>query len=404
MHHGPASDLTPDSGFVVATGVECSAPVIAGGLRRDELRLTGHWDRYAEDFAITAAMGIRHLRFGIPFHVVSADPDRLDWAWTDAALGALFDAGLEPIADMLHFGVSDDLWGIGDPRLPARHAAFVEAFVHRYPQVRYFTPVNEPWITAQMSAGSGAWNERKSDAPSTVAALDNAVACAVTGMEIIRACRPDAAFLQSEACERWIAGTPEVEEEAALLNDLRFLAFELTYGRPPGELATEWLLSNGMPERRLAWFADHGSDAGCIVGHDYYPGNERVIFAPGRSRVREPLEGYASVAREYHARLQLPFLLAETNTDAEHASAWLTHCWNDALALCEEGLPIRGICWYSLTDQVDWDTGLREANDRVNSLGLVDLDRRMRPVGELYAHLAREAAAGRFEPIRPNAS
>jgi beta-glucosidase/6-phospho-beta-glucosidase/beta-galactosidase len=144
MHHGPASDLTPDSGFVVATGVECSAPVIAGGLRRDELRLTGHWDRYAEDFAITAAMGIRHLRFGIPFHVVSADPDRLDWAWTDAALGALFDAGLEPIADLLHFGVPDDLWGIGDPRLPARHAAFVEAFVHRYPQVRYFTPVNEP--------------------------------------------------------------------------------------------------------------------------------------------------------------------------------------------------------------------------------------------------------------------
>lgn len=74
------------------------------------------------------------------------------------------------------------------------------------------------------------------------------------------------------------------------------------------------------------------------------------------------------------------------------------------LALRDEGLPIRGICWYSLTDQVDWDTGLREANDRVNSLGLVDLERRMRPVGELYARIAQAAAEGRFEPIRPNAS
>src|SRR5215217_4397539 len=122
----PAFEL--DRGFVVASGIECSAPLVAGRVRQDELRTTGHWDRYAEDLSLVAESGIRYLRYGIPFHVVARDPDALDWAWTDAALTALRDAGIEPIADLMHFGVPDDLTGVGDPRLPARFTAFVAAF------------------------------------------------------------------------------------------------------------------------------------------------------------------------------------------------------------------------------------------------------------------------------------
>jgi hypothetical protein len=43
--------------------------------------------------------------------------------------------------------------------------------------------------------------------------------------------------------------------------------------------------------------------------------------------------------------------------------------------------------WYSLTDQIDWDVALREENNRVNPLGLADLDRKMRKVGLAYQHL-----------------
>jgi beta-glucosidase len=43
-----------------------------------------------------------------------------------------------------------------------------------------------------------------------------------------------------------------------------------------------------------------------------------------------------------------------------------------------------------LTDQVDWDTALREDAGRVNALGLYDLDRQIRPVGRLYRDLARQ--------------
>ena len=54
-----------------------------------------------------------------------------------------------------------------------------------------------------------------------------------------------------------------------------------------------------------------------------------------------------------------------------------------------KGIPIVGFTWYSLTDQVDWDTALREENGRKNPLGLFDLDRKIRPVGEAYKILIK---------------
>ena len=39
---------------------------------------------------------------------------------------------------------------------------------------------------------------------------------------------------------------------------------------------------------------------------------------------------------------------------------------------------------------MDWDTALREDNGRINPFGLIDLDRRLRPVGEAYRRLLAE--------------
>ena len=55
--------------------------------------------------------------------------------------------------------------------------------------------------------------------------------------------------------------------------------------------------------------------------------------------------------------------------------------------LKQDGIPLVGFTWYSLTDQVDWDSALREDAGRVNPLGLYDLERRIRPVGRLYREL-----------------
>ena len=62
-------------------------------------------------------------------------------------------------------------------------------------------------------------------------------------------------------------------------------------------------------------------------------------------------------------------------------------CGGNLVRLKEDGVPIIGFTWYSLIDQVDWDSLLVEDNNRVNRYGLFDLDRRIRPVGECYRDL-----------------
>ena len=64
--------------------------------------------------------------------------------------------------------------------------------------------------------------------------------------------------------------------------------------------------------------------------------------------------------------------------------------WANVLRVRNEGVPIVGFTWYSLTDQTDWDTALREKNNHVNPVGLYDLNRKIRPVGEAYKTIIRE--------------
>ena len=396
-----ASPLTlePAHGFVVATGIECSAPVIAGGVRMDELRKTGHWERYTQDIEMIAGFGIRFLRYGIPFHVVDHDPTSRDWAWTDAALAAVRRAGIEPIVDLLHFGVPDDVAGVGDATLPDRFADYAAAFARRYPWVRYYTVVNEPLVCAVFSAALGMWNERASDDRSFVAAIDALSAATALGMDAIRQRRPDAIFIQSDACESYTASTSRAGELATFLNERRFVTWELAYGRSPSAPIVEWLQHSGMTDARLAWFERAGSDEGCIVGLDYYRGNEWTVLADGRTRPARRRLGFAALGRAYHDRLRLPFMLSETNQSGRSTARWLEQVWSDALDLRDEGLPMRGFCWYGFVDHVDWDSALTRDDGRVNHCGLVTLDRQLHPWGATYRRLALDARLGRYERL-----
>jgi len=394
--------LELDEGFVVATGYECSAPIVRGGIRQDELLKTGHWERYAEDFALTAAMGIRYVRFYVPFHVValSDKPSEFDWRWPDAAMAALRDEGLEPILDLLHFGLPDDITAVGDRRLVKRFESFAIGVAERYPWARYYTPVNEPLVTAVLSAEAGLWNERARSQQALIAALDNVVTCAVRGMEIVRERRPDAIFIQSDGCSGFQALDASVEDKAHFLNEQRFVAWDLTYGRRPAPVVVDWLLANGLMEDRLEWFAEHGSSTNCIVGHDYYQGNDWALTADGRTlRARRNRRGYLALAREFDAHFGLPFMLSETNIAGARAPGWLAETWNDALTLREEGAPIRGFCWYGFVDHVDWDSALARNRGKVNHCGLVGLDRRPHPVAKMYGQLAQAALKGNLQKL-----
>jgi hypothetical protein len=81
----------------------------------------------------------------------------------------------------------------------------------------------------------------------------------------------------------------------------------------------------------------------------------------------------------------------ETNTPFPEMNVmWLWKQWTNVLRMRRDGIPVLGFTWYSLTDQIDWDTQLCERNRRINECGLYDLERRPRPVAGAYRDLIRE--------------
>ena len=122
--------------FMFATGVECSYPTTADG-RRDLLAECGHYDRYVQDIALVRDLGLKVLRYGLPYHRTCTGPGRYDWSFADAALGEIRRQGITPILDLLHFGVPDWLGDFQNPELPAHFADYAEAVAERYPWVRY---------------------------------------------------------------------------------------------------------------------------------------------------------------------------------------------------------------------------------------------------------------------------
>jgi beta-glucosidase/6-phospho-beta-glucosidase/beta-galactosidase len=55
--------------------------------------------------------------------------------------------------------------------------------------------------------------------------------------------------------------------------------------------------------------------------------------------------------------------------------------------LANDGVPLVGFTWYSLTDQIDWSIAMSEAIGLVYPVGLFDLNREPRAVGLSYKHL-----------------
>lgn len=388
--------------FIFATGIECSYPTIqtpAGERRVDEMEKCGHYERWLEDFHLCKELGVTYLRYGPPYYRTHLGPDRYDWSWTDMIFAELQRLRIVPIVDLCHFGVPDWLSDFQNPDFPRHFAEYARAFARRYPWARYYTPVNEMYIAAQFSAYYGWWNERLASHRAFVTALKHLVRANVEAMLAILQLRPDALFIQSESSEYTHPGHPDLTDEAEMFNERRFLSLDLNYGRRVSSGMYAYLRDNGMTEQEYDFFLLNDLREHCVLGNDYYVTNEHLLVEENRSVFAGEVFGYYVITRDYYARYNLPVLHTETNKEEPDAERWLWKTWANIQRLRRDGVPLCGMTWYSLTDQVDWDTALREDNGRVNRLGLYDLQRNIRPVGRAYQRLIQQ---WRDTPLLPN--
>jgi beta-glucosidase/6-phospho-beta-glucosidase/beta-galactosidase len=393
MGHAPLlSQHPPMPAFLFATGVENSAPTIEHGrVRMDEMDKCGHYARWHEDFDCVQDLGLRFLRYGPPLHRTLLGPHRYDWEFADLTFADLRRRKLVPIVDLCHFGLPDWLGNFQNPEFPQHFARYAAAFARRFSWVQLYTPVNEMYICAHFSAARGLWNEQLASDRAFVTALKHIVRANVMAMRAILEVRPDALFIQSESSEYFHAESPAAVGPAEMMNERRFLSLDLNYGHRVNSTMYEYLLDHGMTREELHFFQRSDLKHHCIMGNDYYATNEHRIDQAGVARPSGEIFGYKEITLQYYDRYRLPVMHTETNARegarGDEAVNWLWKEWANVMRVRNDGVPIVGFTWYSITDQVDWAGALTANEGKVDPLGLFDLDRRIRPVGRAYKTL-----------------
>ncbi len=375
-----------------ATGIENSIPTIKNGtVRVDQMDSCGHYKHWRKDFDLLDEMGIKFLRYGPPLHTSLIGPEKYDWSFADETFRELYNRDIIPIVDLCHFGVPDWIGDFQNPDFYIHFAKYAEAFARRFPWVQLYTPINEMFICATFSAKYGWWNEQGTTDYTFVTALKNIVKANVCAMREILKVRPDAIFIQSESSEYFHAENPAAIRPAELGNAKRFLSLDLNYGHRVDSEMYQYLLDNGMTQAEYEFFLSSNMRHHSILGNDYYWTNEHRVSSDGATRASGEIFGYSEITRQYYNRYRLPVMHTETNLiegpNGDEAVNWLWKQWANVLRVRNDGVPTVGFTWYSLTDQMDWDTALRETNMRVHPVGLFDLNREIRAVGKCYKQL-----------------
>ena len=123
--------------FLWATGIENTfVPQTRPGHRAlDEYQLMGHYEHWREDLRLVADLGLKMVRWGIPWYRVEPfQPGEFDWRWTDQVIPYMVqELGITPIVDLMHYGCP--FWlrrEFASAEYPAAVAAYAAAFARRY--------------------------------------------------------------------------------------------------------------------------------------------------------------------------------------------------------------------------------------------------------------------------------
>ena len=339
------------------------------------------------DLASIAALGVRVVRYGTPWRLAEPEPGVYDWTLWDRAFAACETVGLEPVVEFLHFGLPDHFPGFVDTRWVDAFCRYVEAFLARYPEPRWFTPINEPGITARLSALFGVWNDMVATPGAHATALSNVVLANLEAMARIREDR-GGWWVGSEGFDIPVAVSEDsaVETDIELRRALGWLVWDLHLGHDPLPPAAHYL--DSVAHATLERIRMLALDDRLVAGLDIYPisvqnvGGERPDWS-----VRELIDLALAEVERWHDRYDHPFWIAETSNltlPLDQQIPWLDELSAGLMRQRVAGRPARGLCWYSRGDQFDWQTALINPVGAVTEVGLFDTERTARPVAARF--------------------
>lgn len=378
---------TSAAGFLWAVGIENTfVPHTRAGHRRfDEYELMDHYRLWREDLDLAADLGVSSLRYGIPWYRVEPRPGVFDWSWTDQVLEYLVGVkGLVPIIDLMHYGTP--LWldnHFVNASYPRRVAEFAAAFAQRYASlVQFYTPVNEPSVTAAYCGRDGRWPPYLSGDDGYVKVLLALTRGIAATADAIRAARSDAVLVHVEDIGLERAATDDLADVASLAQERRLLPLDLACGRVvAGHPMVPWLVEHGATEAELHDLAAR-LPRWDVLGVNYYPWSDRRIQRRRNGSIATACDpahaSLAPVLRLVHERYGRPVMITETSAPGHHLdrSRWMNQTIAAVREVRAESVPVIGYVWFPMFTMIEWKyrwsrKGLRH---HLLHLGLYDVE------------------------------
>ena len=376
----PAVASLPVQQFVWGAGMECS---FLPHMKVDQFQWTQHDKFWKEDLRrAREEAGITTMRYAFPWHVIEPSPGRFDWSYADERMAEFDKLGIDLMMDVMHFGTPTYLkQAVGDPEFPEALERFTTAMVGRYSgQVKTWCPYNEPLVSALFSGDLGFWPPYQRKWRGYMPVLTRIVQAVSRGIRAIRATAPDATVLLCDASETYKTREPHLQAEVQRRNLRRFVVMDLLLGRVDRDHPLHaWLNQYGMSELDLQWFRSNPQKPD-VFGLDYYPHSdwqlETKVGVVKQRRADNPL-GLYGVANAYWNRYGIPLMLTETSIDGKpiNREIWLEQTIEDIRRLREQGVPMLGLIWWPLLDQLDWDGAMTHRIGKIHEVGLFGLHR-----------------------------
>jgi beta-glucosidase/6-phospho-beta-glucosidase/beta-galactosidase len=372
------------------------------GTKKDVLELTKHTEFFEQDLRLVNRCGLNLLRYSAPWHSIEKTKGVYDWSWLDKALNYMRRLGIEPILDPLHHTSFPDwlVGGFADPEFVDSYVRFVHALAERYPWVRHYTVVNEPFVTTWFCGKEGVWHPfRKGNKNFVEMILNVGEAISRTSRMLVEMI-PNVELIHVDASEQHRALDKKSEPFAEFMSEMRFLVPDMVLGNINETHSLYlYLLKNGATEKRLRWFMENPARID-VIGLDYYSHSELEWKVKGRVYPSLYPEGFVSVAMDYVNRFNLPVMLTETNIRGfvSDRISWLKYMveQSETLEKClaPRGIPFKGFCWYPFIDSTDWCSLVTQANCNIDPQGIFWLDpatkrRNSSELSEIFEALAR---------------
>jgi beta-glucosidase/6-phospho-beta-glucosidase/beta-galactosidase len=376
--------------FIWAAGIEDTfVPQTRPGHRSlDEYELIGHYGHWREDLSLCSDLGLGAIRWGVPWYKVEPEPGKFDWSWIDEVIPYLVEElGVNPIIDLMHYGCP--FWlerGFAHKNYPYYVAQYAAAFAERYSHlVHWYTPLNEPIITALMCGMRGLWPPYLKGERGYIRLMMQLARGIHRTVDAIREIDSSSVMVHVEATGLTRTIRDDLASLAREEQHRGYLCLDLISGRiTPDHLLFSWLLRNGAAPDELHELQKQQIRLD-IVGMNFYPQwSTKQIYLDKRGRIAfretEPEgTGFSELIRDYHERYNAPIMITETSAigSTDLRLAWLKSSVASIKSLRSEGVPIIGYTWFPLFTMIDWRYrfSIAPLEDFYLELGLYSLNR-----------------------------